>query len=830
MQLNSLLNQWKSDPGIGPNITAWQTIPARNPSFIDLPDDLPDQLLTLLEQHSISKLYKHQLDAWDIVHSGKNLVITTGTSSGKSLAYQLPVLHKALRSPASRSLLLFPTKALAQDQADWLKALPSVITSVYDGDTPTQQRPKIRSNSQIVISNPDMLHIGILPYHIQWAEFFENLDYVVLDEMHTYRGIFGSHVANVIRRLKRITSHYGSAPQFILTSATIGNPGSLASALVQEDVDVISEDHSSRGEKHFLVYNPPIIDPGLGIRASMQAESIRLADDLITTGNQTILFGRSRRSVEFMLLRLRESGRMSDFALSSYRSGYLKSERRDIEASLKNGYLHGITATNALELGINIGGLDAAILAGFPGTVAGTWQQAGRSGRTDRSSLSILVAASSPMDQYICQHPDFLFGNNIEKGFINPDNLLIVLSHLQCAIYELPFKSGESFGGFDSDQVEEILSILLNSSQVYQQEDTYYWMAEDYPAASISLRNASANQITLIFTDKNQKRSTIGSVDYDSALWMVHPGAVYFHNADSYLVDALDLEENNAHLSRFTSDYYTEADRNTSFEIQELLQTKNKTGAELHLGEIIVTNTVTSFKKINWRPYEILSREPLELPSTSLATVGFWLTLSQDLENHLQDLEIWSSGQNDYGSDWGHIRNRVLIRDNHTCQVCGIGSEKDNLHVHHKQPLRSFISTERANQLDNLITLCPRCHQRAESVVRVYSGIRGLGHLLHGLSPLFVMSDPGDLGLYTDFHSQFGDNRPLVLIYDQVPGGIGFSQSLYDQADELIQRALGLVKQCPCLSGCPSCVGPGGELGSGGKEETKAILAYLCKS
>ena len=387
MSISTVLRRWKTDPAVAPNIAAWQEIPQRIPSFEDFPIDLDQRIKDFLAEMNIFSLFSHQKEIWDLAKSGQHAVLSTGTASGKSLAYQLPILSRHLNNSRCRSLLLFPTKALAQDQLNWLKRFPEIQSYSYDGDTPSNARPSIRQSSQIIISNPDMLHLGILPYHIQWADFFSNLNFVVLDEMHTYRGVFGSHVANVLRRLRRITDHYGSTPQFILTSATIGNPKELAASLIEQDLVLVDQDSSSRGKKHFLVYNPPIIDPELGLRASVQNECIHLSTDLITNGNQTILFGRSRRSIEFMLRGLREKDLLSSFPVQSYRSGYLPRERRKIEAGLRSGEIRGITATNALELGIDIGGLDAAILAGYPGTIAGTWQQAGRSGRTQKDSI-----------------------------------------------------------------------------------------------------------------------------------------------------------------------------------------------------------------------------------------------------------------------------------------------------------------------------------------------------------------------------------------------------------------------------------------------------------
>ena len=827
MSISTLLTQWKTDPSIGPNLSAWQIIPPRIPSFSDFPSDLEPGIRKRLFDLGFQSLYSHQLKVWDDVKSGKNIILVTGTSSGKTLAYSLPVINRISKSNKSRALFLYPTKALAHDQLVFLNKFDDLVVHAYDGDTPKHLRKSIRNKAQIIVSNPDMLHLGILPYHLEWIDFLSQLDFIVIDEIHTYRGVFGSHVANVLRRLKRITDHYGASPQYILTSATIGNPRDLSIQLIDKDVSVISEDNSARGKKHFLIYNPPIIDEKLGIRASMQGETIRLAEDLIRSRLQTILFGRSRRSIEFMVSALRDRMPELSNSIKSYRSGYLPSQRRLIETGLKTGTIQAVTATNALELGIDIGGLDAAILAGYPGTIAGTLQQAGRSGRTEKESLSILVVSNTPLDQYLADHPDYLFSTNPESALINPDNLLIVLAHLTCALYELPFGDSSQYGNFNVDQTKELLNIITNAGKAHHSQSTYYWMSEDYPAGDISLRTATIDQIILQLITPENKKASLGIIDRESAYWMVHPGAIYLHEGEAYRVEDLDLSENFALLSPTSNDYYTEAERQTTFEVLNLISEEVIPGATKYIADIKVTSQVTGFKRIKWDHYEIISREILDLPPTTLSTQGFWITLSENTEDHLKSEGIWSSSPNNYGPGWEKIRNSVLLRDQKTCQMCGKGSYTEPLHVHHKLPMRNFSGYQEANNPDNLISLCPRCHQRAEAVVRVNSGISGLGYVLHGLAPLLLMCDPGDIGVYSDFQSPFDDARPIVLLFEYTPGGIGFSHKLYEKENDLLQKAEELVSNCPCESGCPSCVGPGGEKGSGGKIETLAILNIL---
>ncbi len=828
MSLTSFLNRWKSDPSIAPNISAWQIFPKREPEYAEFPKNLDQKLKSYLLSQGVKSLYLHQYQTWQEIQEGHNIAQVTGTASGKTLSYMLPVLHNLLENGSRRALFLYPTKALAHDQLDALKAFSAVTAAAYDGDTPANQRSGIRSSSQIIVSNPDMLHFGILPYHPHWENFFSGLKYVVLDEMHTYRGVFGSHVANVIRRLKRVANHYGSSLQFLLTSATIGNPLEHAEALIEERVQLIARDYSSRGEKHFLIYNPPIIDDTLGLRVGMQRESVRLATELINTGYQTILFGRSRKSVEFILTKLRDRSSIPPDSIRAYRSGYLPSQRREIEAGLRSGQVRAVAATTALELGIDIGGLDAVILAGYPGSIAGAWQQAGRSGRADNPSLSLLVASSNPLDQYLALYPEYLFNSNPESALIDPDNLLIVLNHIQCAAYEIPFEKGDRFGNFNQYQTKELLDFLQQSGILHRSQNKYFWMKDTYPAANLSLRTASNQQVTLKFVNSNHKTNVLGIIDKESAYWMVHPGAIYLHEGESFHVDNLNLDDNIASLSPIVPDYFTEPERQTSFTVDKLIENKYQEFAEMSLGEITVTTRVSGYKKIKWSQYEVLGRESLDLPSTSLKTTGFWITLSNEIEFAIREIDLWSSSPNEYGPDWSNLRETILQRDKNTCQICGKSGDVDPLYVHHKKPLRSFSSFEKANQTDNLITLCFRCHSRAESVVRVNSGLRGFGYVLHSLSPLFLMCDPGDLGVHTDFNSSLGDGRPVVLLHEQIPAGIGFSKSLYDREKELLNTAYELVRACSCRGGCPSCVGPGGEKGYGGKMEALAILEQLC--
>jgi DEAD/DEAH box helicase domain-containing protein len=752
-----------------------------------------------------------------------------------------------MKNPDARALLLFPTKALAQDQLASLRDLLvceepgggkniELVMGVYDGDTPSAARPGIRNAAHLVITNPDMLHSGILPHHTAWSTFFQNLQFVVIDEMHTYRGVFGSHIANVIRRLKRIANHYGSSPVFILTSATLSNPLQLAEWLIEEPISLVDEDGSALGAKHFLIYNPPIVDRELGIRRSLLQESVRLAQDLIAYHVQTILFGRTRRTVEIMLAYLRESLEKGEEnkgeALASvrgYRSGYLPRQRREIEQGLRQGEVQAVVTTNALELGIDIGGMGAAVLAGYPGTIASTWQQAGRAGRGTESSLVVLLASSSPLDQFLARHPEYFFGRTPEQGLINPDNLLILLGHLRCAAFELPFQAGDHFGSLPSERLSEFLEFLRQEGDLFQSKNKYFWMADRYPAEGVSLRSTTSETVALQ-VQQNSGWATIGQVDTLSAYWLVHPGAVYLHEAEVFMVEDLDLEQKVAHLAPTSVDYYTEPHSEVSVRLLEKQDEEEIPGGLKMRGEVAVTGQVVGYRKVKWYSHETLGLGEVSLPPTELQTSAYWLALSEQTVEYLRDQGLWTNAPNDYGPGWASLRDQVRARDGYRCQVCGLLEQGRAHDVHHKIPFRSFSSHQQANQFTNLITLCPSCHRRLETAVRIRSGLAGLSFVLGNLAPLFLMCDSRDLGVHSDPNSSLAEGRPTVVVYEHVSAGIGFSLRLYQVHSELMQRAYELVTTCECSDGCPSCVGPGGENGSGGKLETTALLSALTKT
>ncbi|MEN4099657.1 MAG: DEAD/DEAH box helicase [Anaerolineaceae bacterium] len=839
--LERLLDIWRNERTIAPNIVYWKVDAARPSQLTGFPENLHPLLVEALEQRNIRQLYTHQLESWQVVRDGKNVVIVTGTASGKTLCYNLPVLDECIRNGDATALYLFPTKALTQDQFESLNSLianlkncahergaaaPDIPVGIYDGDTPLNQRAIIRSKVRLLMSNPDMLHMGILPHHTLWARFLRNLRYIIIDEVHLYRGVFGSHIANLIRRLKRVVNFYGVYPQFMLTSATIANPVELCERLIEAPVEMVVRDGSPRGPRHFLLYNPPVIHQQLRIRRSAQVESARLADDLLAYGVQTLLFARARRSVELLLRSLQQQQSGQDNEVHGYRSGYLAEERRYVERSLRLGQTRAVVATNALELGVDIGSAGAVILVGYPGSIAATRQQAGRAGRRLETSLAVLVASGGPLDQYLMRHPEYIFDQSPEQALINPDNLLILLQHLRCAAFELPFRKGDHFGGVPEQLFEHLLNFLAEEGVLHPSGERYFWMADQYPANQVSLRSASGSTVILQVED-NGAFATVGEIDEESATWMVHPQAVYIHEGKTFLVQELSLDERKAQLQAVDVDFYTEPRKDVTIINLGTLAQAEVSGGLKSYGEIQVTTQVIGYRRIRWHTHEILMENPLDMLPTQLRTIGYWFTFSEEFIDRLRLLGVWKSDQIHYGPNWVSQRDMARQRDGFRCQMCGALEINQSHHVHHKVPFRNFLSFVQANQLDNLITLCAPCHKKAELVVRMRSGMAGMSYVMHNIAPLFLMCDIGDLGVHFDYELALADGKPTIVLYDLLPAGIGLSEAIYQIHDELILRCCDLVESCDCLDGCPGCVGPAGEHGIGGKLETLALLSIL---
>ena len=836
MKIESLLKRWIETPDIYNNFVYWKKYPAKEEETKPFPKTVHPLLKKVLIDSGISDLYTHQFLAFQLAQMNHNIGIITNTASGKSLSYNLPVLNGILNNKNQSALYLFPTKALSQDQFGKLSKLGeaikknanvSVITGVYDGDTPSSARKKIRDNANIIITNPDMLHYGILPNHTKWQSFFSNLRYVIIDESHIYRGVFGSHVSNIIRRLKRIVNFYGGINQYILTSATIGNPGEFFTRLIGADVQIIDIDGSPHGTKFFMVYNPPIKNKELGIRKSLKDESLKLSSYLYQENIQTIVFTRSRRFAEILLREHLAKYRESRDDTSSYRSGLLPKERRFIESQLKKANIKLVFSTNALELGIDIGDLSATIIAGYPGTIASVFQMSGRSGRkSEESSLTILITGSSPLEQYIARNPDFIFSKSPESALINPDNLPILVTHIEHALKELPFHEGERFGKLPPEILNQILQFEVENENAMQSGNKYYWIGLNQPDQQISLRNASQGNYLLQIM-KDSSTETIGSIDEKSAFLFVHPGAIYLHKGEQYFVRDLIIEEKIAILEHSKANYYTMPQTNSQIIIVESISSETTPKYKKSHGVIKVSQQVIGYKKIDWDTGAILETTKLNLPVSEYQTTAYWFSLNKEkIDDSL--FSSWLDNPIDYGPNWQKQRLLALQRDNFRCQVCNKEeSEQTHLHVHHKIPFRNFQNYIQANDLSNLITLCPQCHRIAEKNVKIQSGLSGIAHAIRNLAPLFLMCDYQDIesGIIND--NLLPTSTPAIVLYERIPGGIGFSEKLYAIHETILEKTYHLINTCSCEDGCPSCVGPGGENGSGGKKEALTILQQL---
>jgi DEAD/DEAH box helicase domain-containing protein len=627
------------DPAIMRMVTAHRVLEPRPPRHAPWPLDLDPRIVEGLRTLGVEAPYVHQAASIEAARSGRHVVVVTPTASGKTLCYNVPVLDAVARDEAARALYLFPTKALAADQLDELRSLSRAAgiglkTHTYDGDTPANVRSVVRAAGQVAITNPDMLHSAILPHHTKWFKLFENLQFVVVDELHTYRGLFGSHVANVIRRLRRICRHYGSDPTFICASATIANPRELAEHLIEAPVELVDDNGAPRGRKHVLVMNPPVANEELGIRGSALLTGQRLAERLIGGGVQTIAFTRSRTSVEVLTSYLHETFAPPPghpHTIRGYRGGYLPNERREIEAGLRSGRVRGVVATNALELGIDIGGLDAAISVGYPGTIASTWQQFGRAGRTTSTSLSALVCASDPIDQFLAAHPEYLFDSSPEHGLVNPDNLHVLLNHLRASSFELPVPATERFG---IEETPTLLDVLEEDGYLRRAaDDRYYWSHENFPASDFSLRSGAPENVVIVDTTGDRHR-VLGEVDLFAAPLLVHEKAIYIHAGVQHHVDRLDWEERKAYVTRTDVDYYTDADLGITLKVLEVFDEADDGAAgKRQRGDVMVAWKVTMFKKIKFHTHENVGWGSISIPEQEMHTHATWLVPPAELVN-----------------------------------------------------------------------------------------------------------------------------------------------------------------------------------------------------
>jgi DEAD/DEAH box helicase domain-containing protein len=627
----AVLERLLEEPSLARGVIHHEVLSPREAEFAPFPDWVDPRIRAGLASRGISELYTHQATAIDAVHAGQDVVVVTPTASGKSLCYAVPVLQAITEDAASRALFLFPTKALGQDQVAELTALTKaagleVSAATYDGDTPAPIRSAIRTAGRVVVTNPDMLNSAILPHHTKWFQLFEQLKVIVVDELHTYRGVFGSHVANVLRRLLRICAHYGSNPVIVCCSATIGNPQELAELLTGRGMRLVDRNGAPAGERHVLLVDPPLLDPSTGARGSALTLAERWALPFLRAGRQTIVFGRARTSVEIILSRLREALRESYGPRSrvrGYRGGYLPTERRSIEQGLRDGEVLGVVSTNALELGVDIGRLDVAVLAGYPGSIAGAWQQLGRAGRRAGTSVGVVIASGAPVDQYVVHHPEFLLGSRPEEARLDPDNLHVLLAHLRAAVFELPFEPGEVFG---PAPVDDLLAFLAEERHVRQAGDgRWYWSSENFPASEISMRAAAPENVVIIDTTPDRPR-VLGEVDLFSAQVLVHERAIYMHESVQYYVDRLEWGERKAYVHKIDADHYTYANRAVTLKPLDVFGEAPAQGGRRIHGEVMVASLVTLFKKLKFGTDENVGWGPIDLPELELQTTAYWLT------------------------------------------------------------------------------------------------------------------------------------------------------------------------------------------------------------
>lgn len=762
--LGELLEQWRCDGGTRSNTVLDETLPPRAEISAAFPAALSEPVRRALDARGVRSFYSHQARAFELATAGKHFVVATPTASGKSLCYNAPILDRLAQEPSARALYLFPTKALSRDQEEALRALMrdaglphGAIT--YDGDTPGDARRVARERAGVLLTNPDMLHTGILPHHANWARVMSNLRYVVVDELHTYRGVFGSHLANVLRRLQRIAAFHGASPTFIFASATIGNPKEHAERMLGQKVELIDESGAPAGPRTVMVYNPPVVNAELGIRQSYIKAATRLAADLVRAEVPTILFGQSRNSVEMMLKYLRDRLRLDKIdpnTIHAYRGGYLPETRRRIEAGLRSGEVRCVVATSALELGIDIGSLDAVVCAGFPGSIAGLWQRWGRGGRRGEKSLALMVSSSAPLDQYLCRTPKWLVGAPVEEARIDPDNVEVLIQHLKCAAFELPFTQGERFGDVRADVVEEALEHLAKEGLLHPNDSSgrrvYHWAADSYPANHVSLRSVGWDNFVIIDLDSDR---TIAEMDWRSVHTMLHEQAIYQQEGEQYQVERLDFDDHKGYVRKVKPDYYTDAMTHTKLTVTH----EDKTGifseatqrvVSLGVGEVSVVEKVVGYKKVKFHTHENVGYGDVRLPEMQMHTSAAWITFSSGF-------------------------------------------------------VESFDAA-RPEVIDALRSIGTALHTVAS--VGLMIDPRDLGHTLQtGDQGEFSPGTPADL---KDEDGEVLSIRfdPRLYLYDHIPGGVGLAPRLFAEREALMRRARVLIEGCQCEEGCPACIGP----------------------
>ena len=772
--LDGVVSSWLASGYVRPCLTADRTLPPRAGAFSPIPDSLSPALAGALRARGIERLYAHQAQAYEAARAGKHVVVATPTASGKSLCFHLPVLETLAREPDASAIYLYPTKALARDQEAGIRALIaeaalSIPAIVYDGDTPGDARRAARERSPIVMTNPDMIHAGILPHHAHWARTFQKLRYVILDELHTYRGVFGSHVAHVIARLRRAARFHGSDPVFLCATATIGNPREHAARILgvgEDEVELVGESGAPTGRRRLFVFNPPVVNAELGIRASTWKSAVNLAADLVRAKVPTIVFGQSRNGVEVMLKYLRD--KLADTMIEpdtimAYRGGYLPETRRRVEQGLRDGEILCVVATNALELGIDIGELDAVICAGYPGSVAGTWQRFGRAGRRGEASVAVLVAGSAAVDQYVARNArDPLRRANegrAEAARIDPHNTEILIQHLKCAAFELPFVMGEPYASLPPDDTASALRFLAGHGVVHESKDRFHWSADAYPANHVSLRSVGWDNFVII--DRATGRA-LAELDWRATPTMLHEQAIYQHDGEQYQVERLDWENHKAFVTKVVPDYFTTAMSNRKVSVIEETARDKLGRAQAAWGEVSVVEKVVGYKKIKFHTHENAGYGDVRLPDTQMHTTSFWLTVPEAV-----------------------------------CMELGMG--------------------------------------RAAAI----EGLRGIAVALETVSALALMCDPRDLGQTLgddgeESGAPAGGGRvpqpgfdPTLFLFDNVPGGVGLAERIFERAAELFTQARMLVRGCGCAGGCPACVGATETAGGIRRQASLALFARI---
>jgi len=783
LTIGEWLSRREEDRRFMENVRAMKQIPSFDGLFSLFPEWIHPRLRVILEKRGFRQLYSHQTESINLIRSDCDVVLVTPTASGKTLCYNLPVLNRILEERETRALYIFPTKALAQDQMNEVHGMiedlrADIKTYTYDGDTPNDARQAIRKQGHVVVTNPDMLHAGILPHHTKWQKLFTNLKYVVIDELHVYRGVFGSHFTNVIRRLKRICRFYGKEPVFICCSATVANPKEHAERLLERPVKLIEKSGAPTAKRTFILYNPPIVNRELGIRQSAMTPARMMASELISNDIQTIVFTTSRLNVEVLTKYLKDHFKkekpLDTNFVTGYRGGYLPNLRRQIEGGLRNRDVMGVVSTNALELGIDIGDLESCIMVGYPGSIASTWQQAGRAGRRMGHSLAILIARSNPMDQFIVENPDYFFSRSPEHCRINPDNLLILLQHIKSAAFELPFETGERFGG---ENLEELLGYLQDKGVLHRVDDRWHWTAESYPADEISLRSINPENVVVVDTTETGAHKVIAEVDWDSAYTTVHDDAIYMVASQQYHVDKLDLERKTAYVHKVDVDYFTDAMTYTNVRVIDGFEKRKHGGVIIEHGEVQVVRKVVGYKKIKFYTSENLGYGDVTLPEKDMHTTSYWFTIPRDLLyklNYLQSEII--DGLSGVAYCIQHFAVMLLMADLRDIDRC-IGDKSGEWFVRHQMGARSITP---------------------------FSGAEKEGSV--------VGTDAFD---------------PTLFIFDAYPGGVGFSDLLYRKHDDLLRASRSLILSCPCSTGCPSCVGPTLEVGISAKKVASAILDLI---